>query len=354
MSPDTSFGSMAGSLPGEWHRVARRASQRLIYRSQGERDDCPACGSHALHDFDVLPLRAGRTGFVCGCDECGLVFSNPQPTAAELEEFYSVSGSWAVDRQHLDNHDDHAQLGRSWTRLFEAMRDRVDVAAPPPGASVLDFGCGEGTMLDALQSCGWQTSGIETASDRAFARHRRLEVIPDAPTFDLVLALHVLEHVPSPLQLLRQLAAACRIGGHILVAVPRLDTLPAHRDYRYVLNGRAHIMAYTGRCLEALLVRSGWEIVASPLDVARGKPPGQITRRIRVLARRTDTPAGHAHVGAEVARAAIAGYYAQEDVRPLAARLGLIRLAARRADAGRRRAKAARKALAVARESKDR
>ena len=353
---------MAGSRPGEWHRVARLVSQRLIYRAPGERDDCPACGSPALRDFDVLPLRAGRTGFVCGCNECGLVFSNPQPTALELEEFYSTSGSWAIDRQHVDHHDDHPQLGRSWTRLFDAMRDRLDVATPPTGASVLDFGCGDGTMLDALQSCGWQTWGIETASDRAFVRHGRLQVIPDAPTFDLVLALHVLEHVPSPLQLLQQLAAACRIGGHLLVAVPRLDTLPAHRDYRYVLNGRAHIMAYTGGCLEALLVRSGWQIVASPLDFARGRPldaardrpQAPVTKRMRVLARRSDRPAGNAHVGAEVARAAIAGYYAQEDARPLASRVGLIRLAARRADAERRRAKAARKALALARESKDR
>jgi 2-polyprenyl-3-methyl-5-hydroxy-6-metoxy-1,4-benzoquinol methylase len=337
---------MAGLLPGDWRRLTRTLSQRFVYQAPGERNDCPACGSHALFDLDVLPLRAARTGFVSGCDDCGLVFSNPQPTAAELEEFYGASGSWAGDRQHLDEQADHIQLGRSWVRLFDAIRDRVDVAAPPAGARVLDFGCGEGTMLDALQSCGWETWGIETASDHAFARHRRLHAIPDAATVDLVLALHVLEHVPSPLELLRRLAAACRIGGHILVAVPRLDTLPTHRDYRYVLNGRAHIMAYTRRCLEALLVRSGWEIVASPLE--------HMTRRMRVLARRTDGPAGRRHVGADVARAAIAGYYAQEDARPLAVRIGLIRLAARRADAERQRAKAARKALALERESKDR
>jgi SAM-dependent methyltransferase len=345
---------MAGLLPGDWRRLTRTLSQRFVYRAPGERNDCPACGSRALCDLDVLPLRAARTGFVSGCDDCGLVFSNPQPTAAELEEFYGASGSWAGDRQHLDEQADHTPLGRSWVRLFDAIRDRVDVAAPPAGASVLDFGCGEGTMLDALQSCGWETWGIETASDHAFARHRRLHAIPDAATVDLVLALHVLEHVSSPLELLRQLAAACRIGGHILVAVPRLDTLPTHRDYRYVLNGRAHIMAYTRRCLEALLVRSGWEIVASPLDVARGRPLPQTMRRMRVLARRTDSPAGHRHVGAGAARAAIAGYYAPEDARPLAVRVGLIRLAARRAAAERQRAKAARKALALERESKDR
>ncbi|HEY7187679.1 MAG TPA: class I SAM-dependent methyltransferase [Vicinamibacterales bacterium] len=339
---------MAGSQPGEWRRVARRISQRLIYRASGERDDCPACGSRALHDLDVLPLRAGRTGFVCACGECGIVFSNPQPTPADLDVFYGTSGAWALDRQHVDDHTEGmtSPLGRSWTRLFDAMRTTLDVSAPPPGASVLDFGCGEGTMLDALQSCGWQTSGIEPATDRAFARHRRLLDIPQQPAFDLVLALHVLEHMPSPLELLRQLAGCCRAGGFLLLAVPRLDTLPAHRDYRYVLNGRAHIMAYTARCLEALLVRSGWDIVASPLE--------HMPRRVRVLARRTATPAGRARVGVEVARAAIAGYYAHQDSRSRVARMGLIRLAALRADAERRRAKAERKALALARESKDR
>jgi SAM-dependent methyltransferase len=340
---------MAGSQPGDWRRVVRRLSQRLIYRAPGERDDCPACGSRALHDFDVLPLRAARTGFVCGCDACGLVFSNPQPDPRDLEVFYSDSGTWAAARQHLDHPAERAlPLGRSWTRLFDAIRDTLDVAAPPPGASVLDFGCGEGTMLDGLQSCGWQTWGIEPAIDRAFARHGRLFSIPETPTFDLVLALHVLEHVPSPLELLRQLAAACRIGGHLLIAVPRLDTLPTHRDYRYVLNGRAHIMAYTWPCIRALLARAGWETVALPLENRH------TTSRMRVLARRTDTPAADTHVSAAVAGAAIAGYYAHEDARPLAARLGLIRVAARRADAERRRAKAERKALALARESKDR
>ena len=342
---------MAGLRPGDWRSGVRRLSQRVLYRAPGERDDCPACMSRRLHDLDVLPLRAARTAFVCGCDECGLVFSNPLPTAEELELFYSESGAWGAVRQSLDDDGEPAtaaQVGRSWRRLFEAIRDRLDVAAPPPGASVLDFGCGEGTMLDGFQSCGWQTWGIEPAIDRAFARHGRLYTIPETPAFDLVLALHVLEHVSSPLALLRQLAGACKMGGHLLVAVPRFDTLPTHRDYRYVLNGRAHIMAYTWPCLRALLARAGWEAIALPLE-------NRLTpSRIRVLARRTDDPPADIRVSTEVARAAIAGYYAGGDSRPLSARIGLIRVTARRLDTERQRAKAARKATALARDAKDR
>ena len=120
----------------------------------------------------------------------------------------------------------------------------------PPGARVLDFGCADGKLLDALQDCGWETWGIESAVDTAFARHRRLDAIPKAPTFDLIVANHVFEHVTDPLGLLREFAGACRVGGYLHVGVPRFDTLPIHRDYKYVINGRAHVTAYTWPCLQ--------------------------------------------------------------------------------------------------------
>jgi len=62
----------------------RRTSRALIYGVPGKRERCPACGTSRLYDLDLLPLRRPvggcRTGFVTGCDDCGLVFSNPQPT----------------------------------------------------------------------------------------------------------------------------------------------------------------------------------------------------------------------------------------------------------------------------------
>jgi SAM-dependent methyltransferase len=327
----------------------RRLSQRVIYRAPNERDDCPACGSRALFDLDVLPLRAGRTGFVCGCDDCGLVFSNPLPAAEKLAEFYSPSGEWAAERQ--DDEEAHGpsagRVGGTWTQMFEPIRSEVNVAAPPPGARVLDFGCGEGKLLDLMQNCGWQTFGIEPALDRAFRRHQRLLEIPEAPTFDVIVTIQVLEHVPNPLHLLRQLAGACRVGGHLLVGVPRFDTLPKHRDYRYVLNGRAHITAYTWACLRTLLARAGWEPVGlPPLEIGKGGGGRRTTSRLRVLARRVDRPVNGADAPGEDARAAVRGYYAGGDSRPLTARMGLLRLAARTADMNRRRAKADRKAAA--------
>jgi SAM-dependent methyltransferase len=210
--------------------------------------------------------------------------------------------------------------------------------------------------LDAGKENCWTGCRIEPALDRAFRRHGRLDVIPESPAFDLVLLVQVLEHVPNPLALLQQLARACRTGGHLLVGVPRFDTLPIHRDYRYVLNGRAHITGYTWACLRMLLAFSGWQPVAPPpAEVGKGGGGRRTTSRLRVLARRVDSivegiveRSGEAAAGVErpgdEARAALRAYYARGDSRRLLARFGLLRLAARQADSDRRRAKTARKA----------
>jgi 2-polyprenyl-3-methyl-5-hydroxy-6-metoxy-1,4-benzoquinol methylase len=181
--------------------------------------------------------------------------------------FYSPSGEWGLPRvgvtEKSDTADDAAR-GPSWSSVFGPIRDFV--TSPEVDAQVLDFGCGSGKMLDALQESGWVTTGIDTAVDVAFQRHRRLEVAPDTPMFDLIVANHVLEHVTDPLDLLRRFARSARTGGFLFIGVPRFDTLPIHRDYKYVINGRAHVTAFTWPCLQGLLARAGWKSIAPPPD----------------------------------------------------------------------------------------
>jgi SAM-dependent methyltransferase len=124
----------------------------------------------------------------------------------------------------------------------------------------------------------------------AFLRHHRLDVPPEDGSFDLVILHHVLEHVAEPLGLLRQLARSLRDGGVLFISVPRLDKLPIHRDYRYCLNGRTHVMGFSETCLHGLLARAGLTPTArldDRLDVALtdGKP-----LRLRLIATRTAAP----------------------------------------------------------------
>lgn len=98
---------------------------------------------------------------------------------------------------------------------------------------ILDLGCGEGYMIEALLQAGIQAefTGVDLSAPAiADARARlgdraKLEVIDarqlvdDGRNFDLVMMLEVLEHIPNPEQMLPILRRLTR--RHVLLSVPR-------------------------------------------------------------------------------------------------------------------------------------
>jgi SAM-dependent methyltransferase len=267
----------------------------LWLRYDDEVRACPACASSRISLLDVFKIprdrRGRRLAFVTGCHECGVVFVNPLPSPEELNERYAPEGAWAETRKvRAAKPTAHARSRDPRDVLLDALAPYVPVHAPPAGARVIDFGCGEGKFLDRLQSAGWQTFGIEPSTSVPFQRHGRLDQPPQDASFDFAILHHVLEHVTHPLDILRQLAGAVREGGMLLVGVPALDTLPQHGDFKYCVDGRNHLMAYSRRCLTGLLARAGFVTVArlegAHLDaLTKGKP-----LRLRVVARRTGAP----------------------------------------------------------------
>jgi len=271
----------------------------LWARFPDEASACPACTSSKITVLDVIPTLRDAHGrlisFVTGCRDCGLLFTNPPRSQEELQQYYADEGPWA-EIMHARRLRGKARerIRKPLTardRLLIALEPYVPVNTPPPGARVLDFGCGDGKFLDRLQNRGWDTYGIEPAMSEAFPRHHRLEVPPQDATFDFVIVHHVLEHVPEPLDLLRQLAGAMREGGVLFISLPRLDTVAQHGHLKYCLDGRKHLVSFSETCLSGLLARAGFattaRLDARELDEAltKGQP-----LRLRLVATRTATP----------------------------------------------------------------
>jgi SAM-dependent methyltransferase len=265
-------------------------------RYDNETRACPACASPRITLLDVFKIprdrRGRRLAFLAGCRECGVLFVNPLPSADELNERYAPQGAWAETRK-VRAARPPAQTPSRDPRdvLLDALEPYVPVHRPPPGARVIDFGCGEGKFLDRLQDAGWETFGIEPSTSVPFRRHRRLDQPPQDASFDFAILHHVLEHVTNPLHVLRQLAGALRDGGVLFVGVPSLDTLPVHGDFKYCVDGRNHLLSYSRSCLSGLLARAGFATVTrldgAHLDaLTKGKP-----LRLRLVARRTQAPA---------------------------------------------------------------
>jgi SAM-dependent methyltransferase len=86
------------------------------------------------------------------------------------------------------------------------------------GARVLDVGCG-GRPYDALLAAAAEIVGFDVPGNAHADLHGSVEAIPVADaSFDVVLCLQVLEHVPDPPAAVRELRRVVRPGGRVLLS----------------------------------------------------------------------------------------------------------------------------------------
>jgi 2-polyprenyl-3-methyl-5-hydroxy-6-metoxy-1,4-benzoquinol methylase len=166
----------------------------------------------------------------------------------------------------------------------------------PPGARVLDVGCGEGVFLDLLRAAGRQGVGVDSsADDLAPARARGLEVVQDdgiayleraEASFDGVFCAHVIEHLPpeAAVRLLTAAHRALRPGGRLVLITPEIRDLEVLTE-RFWLD-LTHVRPYPERLLVQLCTAHGFAIERSGNDPrsARGDSfPARVRGLFRFL-----------------------------------------------------------------------
>lgn len=166
-------------------------------------------------------------------------------------------------------------------RLFAAASLKL------PG-SALDFGCGNGVMLQAIarREPGWILDGLDLDGRyqtelSAIPGFRQLVIagrdtaVADA-TYDLVTMIHALEHLTDPLQSLRDIARRLKPDGLLFIESPNLADNP------FDLLIADHATHFTPRSVTHLLSRAGFKVkllatdwVAKELSVIAVKDPSQ-------------------------------------------------------------------------------
>ncbi len=152
----------------------------------------------------------------------------------------------------------------------------------PPGATVLDVGCGNGTLTAKLAKRGWHVygtdfspTGIEYAQKTFpeitffLADAQKSGSLQDYGPFDAVLSAEVIEHVYDPRGLARTLFDQVKPGGQAILSTPYhgylknvVLALTGKLDQHFtVLWDHGHIKFFSRKTLTKVLEEAGFRDV---------------------------------------------------------------------------------------------
>ena len=226
---------------------------------------CLLCGRTNSQLFDERTFR----GFPVTnriCTACGFVYQSPHMTEAELQEFYAgeyrrlYQGSEGPTAKDLATQTQRARLLLDFIQPYLAGPARLN-----EDSLFLDIGCSTGKLMECFaQAFGCRVVGVEPGDAyRQDDQRRGLDVYATLDGLeqsgqypcDLVSLIHVLEHIPNPVQYLANLRKKLlQPNGRLLLEVPNLY---AHDCFEV-----AHLASFSAHTLSQTLRQAGFEILA--------------------------------------------------------------------------------------------
>jgi SAM-dependent methyltransferase len=126
------------------------------------------------------------------------------------------------------------------------------------GRRVLDVGCGD-RRYEALLGGATEVVGFDLPGNRLADVHGTIDAIPlESASFDVVLCLQVLEHVPDPAAAVRELRRLVRPGGRVLCSTHGVAPFHPNPDdlWRWTASGLERLFLTNGEW-SSVTVRPG-------------------------------------------------------------------------------------------------
>ncbi len=236
---------------------------------------CPLCGGgrhRPLLEFEDFQFYTDVCADVCDagtplssrvtirqvqCLSCFAAFMNPVFTPAGFAALFAKAGASYGSSSHRQSE----QIGWLEARGLLA-----------PGRTLLDVGCFEGAFLGQLPA-GIRGVGVDIdapAIARAALRHGAaghrfvhadFESVELDERVDTITLFHVLEHLPHPVAVLRQLGRLAHPGTRLLVEVPVIENV-IFGDVCGFLTVQ-HLTHFSVGSLHNAVAAAGWRVIAA-------------------------------------------------------------------------------------------
>ncbi|MDR3377122.1 MAG: glycosyltransferase [Verrucomicrobiae bacterium] len=228
---------------------------------------CHVCKSTRVYYlFSACDYRVVR------CEDCGLVFLNPQPSEEELARIYGAN--YFLGSESEAGRREVSELTQATARLYLAEIGRYH---GPAGGRLLEVGCGDGDFLVLAEASGWQVTGVggsATACEQARKRLKNGEVYCGelaqvalaGEQFDLCVVADFIEHVRSPLDFLLEIHRLLKPGGTLFIATPSIDSWSARVMRQKWMEFKAeHLIYFDRQTVQTALFKSGFhEVIVQP------------------------------------------------------------------------------------------
>lgn len=245
---------------------------------------CYLCNSSQFYYRDG-EVRDDPSLKIVECLNCGLV---------------SLSSSTHIQAGHYEAGGMHSESPASlehWLRETEADDSRRFelLKGAMTNKRVLDFGCGAAGFLRKAQTVSAFAAGVEPENrvrehwKEQIRIHANLSAARTDREFDLITAFHVIEHVPDPRAMLKQLADLLTESGRLVIEVPSADdailTLYDSAAFQRFTYWSQHLFLFNQETMRQLASQAGLRVVAIrqmqryPLSnhlhwLSKGKPGG--------------------------------------------------------------------------------
>jgi hypothetical protein len=240
---------------------------------------CKICGKPACF-FDVTDFWKGSRFYPYGpsdipvayhrCDACGFMFAPmfDEWTSGDFLKYIYNDEYIAVDGEYMD-----ARPKRVATVMVKSLAGFED-------ARIIDYGSGTGLFAEYMRAAGFKhITNFDPFSDPVRPSGR----------FDIITCFEVIEHSPTPLDTLLDIASLLNDDGCVVLGEslqpPDIDVIRCNWWYCMPRNG--HISLYTDRALALLATRSGLLFHPGKGMHAFSRP---VTGRFADLACRTSPP----------------------------------------------------------------
>lgn len=177
---------------------------------------CPVCGGKG--ERQVFPYRTtwnGKTFQYIECRGCGSTYVDPSPTELDFQKMYSK----------VNYHNEHYSecSVKNYRKSTSLLRSQVENVT-----TLLDFGCGNGAFLAAAKEDGFTATGVEFDSETILFASENSgcpvftlnEIMERGEKFEVIHLGDVLEHLPDPASLFKELESLLVDNGVFFVEGP--------------------------------------------------------------------------------------------------------------------------------------